>query len=360
MSKKVYSTLKLFRYPEQLKALEERRVAAPVHIRIKPENACNHDCWFCAYRVGNLQLGEDMSEKDRIPKEKFFEIIRDIIDMKVEAVTFSGGGEPLIYKHIVDGINMLGAADVRVATLTNGAFLKGKTADAFAKYGTWVRVSMDYWDGPSLAKSRHVKETEFDQVIGNMRGFAARDTKCTLGVSYIVSKESHLHIYEFCKLMKEIGVRHVKLAGVVIANDGKENNRYHAEFKSEVERQIAKAKALNTSTNGARGFEIVNHYHETAERFDKAYTICPYLQFLTVIGADCKVYTCQDKAYTDGGTLGSIKDRSFKEFWFSKKNQEKVYALNPNKDCNHHCVTHTKNLLLMDYLGLDKDHAKFV
>jgi len=65
---------------------------------------------------------------------------------------------------------------------------------------------------------------------------------------------------------------------------------------------------------------MVNHSHELEGRFEKKYTTCPFLQYLTDIGADCGVYTCQDKAFTKSGMLGSIKEKSFKEFLFSEEN----------------------------------------
>ena len=37
-----------------------------------------------------------MNEKDGIPEPKMMEIIEDIIEMKVKAVTLSGGGEPFL------------------------------------------------------------------------------------------------------------------------------------------------------------------------------------------------------------------------------------------------------------------------
>jgi MoaA/NifB/PqqE/SkfB family radical SAM enzyme len=355
MKKTIYSPLKAFHYAEQLRALETGTVAAPVHIRMKPTNACNHDCWFCAYRVENLELGADMKERDSIPHAKFLEIIEDIVTMGVKAVTFSGGGEPLIYKHLAEGIERMGRAGVKVAALTNGRFLEGAVADAFARYGTWVRVSMDYWDGASLHESRKVPADEFDKIVGNIRAFAARGSKCELGVSFIVTKENHRHIADFCRLIKDAGVNHMKLSGCVVSGDGRENNAYHAGIKDEVDRQILLVQELNDDR-----FKAIDHYHELDERFDKRYTTCPFLQFLTVIGADCKVYTCQDKAYTERGTLGSIKDRSFKEFWFSEENARRMREIDPSRDCQHHCVTHAKNLLLTEYLNLDPDHLEFV
>jgi len=81
---------------------------------------------------------------------------------------------------------------------------------------------------------------------------------------------------------------------------------------------------------------------------------------LTVIGADCKIYTCQDKAYTASGTLGDISGQSFREFWYSDENRKNLAAINPNQNCQHHCVADAKNRLLTDYLSLAPDHLAFI
>ena len=69
---------------------------APIHARIKPINLCNHHCWYCAYKAEDLQLGEDMDQKDQIPADKMMEITEDLISIKASAVTFSRGGEPFL------------------------------------------------------------------------------------------------------------------------------------------------------------------------------------------------------------------------------------------------------------------------
>jgi MoaA/NifB/PqqE/SkfB family radical SAM enzyme len=351
----VYSNLKFFAYPDRLGAIRERRVAPPVHVRIKPINHCNHSCWYCAYRADQLQLGEGMDLKDHIPEAKMYELIDDLIEMGVEAVTFSGGGEPLLYKPLAECIRRLAGAGVRVATLTNGSNLKGRVADAFAEHGTWVRVSLDAWDDASYAKSRGIKQGAFSQVIDNIRGFAARGSDCVLGVSYIVSAENVDHIADVCRMLGDAGADHVKLSAAIVSNDVHENNLYHRAIAERAHAAIAEAKALAHD-----GFSVLDHYHETDERFDKGYDYCPYLNFLTVIGADCSVYTCQDKAYTDGGLLGSIKQRSFKDFWFSDENRERMWGISPMQSCRHHCITHAKNAAIVDFLKLDPDHARFV
>jgi MoaA/NifB/PqqE/SkfB family radical SAM enzyme len=350
-----YSSLKFLRFKEHLEALASGRVVAPVHIRVKPTNRCNHDCWYCAYRTDDLALGDEMKEQDSIPAQKMLALAREFVEMGVKAVTFSGGGEPLLYKPLPDVIEILAAGGIRIATLTNGSNLKGRVADAFAQHGTWVRVSMDAWDDASYVKSRGAKPNEFSRLLDNIRAFTARGTRCVLGVSFIVGHENHQRIAEVCALLKDCGVNHVKLAGAVVRNDAAGNNEYHRSIKDEVARQIALAQPLEDAT-----FTILNHYHDLEDRFEKHYHTCPFLQFLTVIGADQTVYTCQDKAYTQAGRMGSIADRSFRDFWFSEENQQFLKMFDPSEQCRHHCVTHSKNLAIHEYLALDQEHSYFV
>jgi MoaA/NifB/PqqE/SkfB family radical SAM enzyme len=352
---RLYSNLKFLRFTDHLKALEERRVVAPVHIRIKPINRCNHNCWYCAYRTDALKLGEDMDLADSIPEAKMMEIADDIVAMGVKAVTFSGGGEPLLYKPLPAVVDRLAAGGVRVASLTNGVNLKGRMAEAFARHGTWVRISVDAWDDDSYVRQRGAKPGDFTRLLDNIRAFRASGTKCVLGISFVVGHENHTRVAEIARLFKAAGASHVKMSGAVVSNDVAGNNAYHAAIKDEVARQIAEAQTLADD-----GFQVLNHYHDLDGRFEKSYRICPFLQFLTVIGADQTVYTCQDKAYTAEGTLGSIKDRRFKDYWFSEENRARLFAFDPSKLCGHHCVSHAKNLAIMEYLSLDPEHGVFV
>jgi hypothetical protein len=83
------------------------------------------------------------------------------------------------------------------------------------------------------------------------------------------------------------------------------------------------------------------------------------LQILPVIGADLNIYSCQDKAYNmTEGLIGSIKEKSFKDFWFSDKNN--FFKINPSVHCNNHCVANDKNKLILEYLDSDEEHLSFV
>jgi len=298
-----------------------------------------------------------MNSRDQISSKKMCEITSDLISLDVKAVTFSGGGEPLLYPHLISSIEKLGAAGIKVAAITNGSLLKNEIASIFSKYGSWIRVSMDYYDEESLQKSRKTRAGEFQNIIDNMKSFTQRKSSCTMGVSFIITKENAHKISYICSLLKSIGVAHVKLSGLVVSNLVIENNDYLGEIEEVVTKEISIAETLNDEN-----FKIINHFHKTNENFKKSYTSCPFMQLLTVIGADEVVYTCQDKAYTERGKLGSIREQSFKEFWNSRENIEKLKKYNPRKNCAHHCVAHGKNLLIHEFMGLDlnDEHTAFV
>ena len=312
----LYSKMKIFHFKDKLDSLPVKKnlVLPPLHIRIKPTNVCSHNCWYCGYRRENIQLGKDMVKKDYIPREKMMEIIDDILDMGVRAVTFSGGGDPFDYSFLLEGIKKLSRSPIKFASLTNGTkFMK------------------------------------------NIENFKEMEGRCLLGIYVIIDNKNASHIYGLIKRLKDIGVDSVKLAPCLVSDSGKENNKYHAQIFNLVKEQVQKA----IEEFAGEGFEIFDSYHEQLETFKKDYKWCPYIQINPVIGADLNVYSCHDKAYNlEEGLIGSIKKQSFKDFWFLDKNN--FFRIDPTIHCNHHCVVNEKNKLILDYLNADEGHLEFV
>lgn len=353
----LYTKMKIFHFKDKIDSLPQTadKIMSPIHIRIKPTNICAHNCWYCAYRADNLQLGKDMKKRDHIPQEKMMEIVDDVVDMGVKAVTFSGGGDPFYYPYLLETVKKLSQTSVKFAALTNGAKLQGELAEIFAHYGTWLRISIDGWDDESYSFYRGVPRGEFTKIITNIENFEKLSGKCYSGVCLIVDKNNASHIHELIERLKNIGVDSVKVSPCIVSNDGLENNKYHQHIFEKVKQQVKKAIGNLAEDK----FEVFDAYHELDEKFKKEYTWCPYLQILPVIGADLNIYSCQDKAYNLGeGLVGSIKNERFRDFWFSDKN--KFFKINPSVHCNHHCVANTKNRLILDYLNADKEHLGFI
>ncbi len=336
----LYSALKMFHFQEKLDSLpQEFPLQAPIHVRIKPTNRCNHRCRYCAYREPDLQLGQDMREADSIPRAKMLEIAYDLVDLGVKAVTYSGGGEPLIYPHLLDASRILRDGGVQLATLTNGAALNGERAEFFAHNATWIRVSMDGWDDDSYCQYRGVTGSEYTKIMQNLENFSRIGGPCVL---------------DMLQRYKNIGVSSVKVSACIISNDSKVNNDYHKSHFAKVEKIIEDCMEELADSN----FEIVNAWHTLDDRFSKAYSWCPFSQLLFVIGADQRVYPCQDKAYNDDAILGDLHNQTFARFIETGK--QSFFKINPAMDCAHHCVANEKNKFLLDYLNVNHGHKVFV
>jgi len=352
----LYTKMKVFHFPETLAVLspDVADITAPLQIRIKPTNICNHNCYYCAYRVENQDLGQNMNLKDSIPREKMLELLDDCIEMGVKSITFSGGGEPFCYPHLKESLARLAQSPVKFAALTNGSLLSGDVAELFAHHGTWIRVSMDGWNNESYRDYRACRSDEFDTIVSNMERFKKIGGTCYLGVSIIVDQKNYAHIYDLIARLKGIGVDSVKLSPCIVSNSGQANNEYHAAIFAPVKAAIAKAKKDFEEA----GFELFDSYHDQLETFEKKYRWCPYLQLVPVIGADLNLYTCHDKAYSSAGLIASLKETRLKEVWFGDKTN--FFRVNPSRDCNHHCVSNEKNQLILEYLQADRSHLGFV
>lgn len=353
----LYTRMKIFHFQEKLASLppEAQAVLSPLHVRIKPTNSCNHNCWYCAYRTESLQLGQDMKLQDFIPREKMLEIIDDLAALGVKAVTFSGGGEPFCYPYLQPALERLIEKDIHFAALTNGSRLSGAIAEICALHATWVRISMDGWDDASYASYRGCGDGEFSRIMSNMNRFKQAAGPCYLGVCIVVDQRNHNHLIELIARLREVGVDSVKVSPCIVSNNSMENNLYHQPLLAVVKEQVARA----IHDFSGKDFEIFDSYHTQLDSFAKEYRWCPYLQITPVIGADLNVYSCHDKAYNlAGGLLGSIRDVRFKDFWLAGR--EKFFMINPSIDCNHHCVVDASNRQILEYLAADPEHLAFV
>lgn len=350
-----YSNLKIFAHAQALEDIGMGRRIAPIYIRIKPTNYCNHKCYYCSYADSELGLRDSVNKQDQIPWEKMQEIVADISGMGVKAVTFSGGGEPLVYPYIVETMRKILNAGIDLSIITNGQLLKGERAEVLTD-AKWVRVSFDSADAETYGKVRQLPLDAFSEVCDNIQKFSKmKNAACELGINFVINHENAGQVYKMAKMVKELGVNHIKYTARVT----KDLFEYHEPFKQDVVAQIHRAKA---ELEG-EGFRIINKYEgdfESALVFRRCYDKCYINRIFTVIAADCKVYFCHDKAYVKEGVVGDLKNQSFQELWFSEETARRYQEFAPQEECCHHCVYDDRNELLNTFYSLEQNHINFI
>lgn len=357
-----YSNLKIFQFPSKIESFKAGVITAPLYVRLKPTNRCNHGCTFCGYSDGtkrpkdvaadHLQshMHEAMVEKDQWPTAKGCEIIDDLATMGVKALTFSGGGEPLLHPDITLFLRRAIQRNLDVSVITNGQLLMGDRAEELRR-AKWVRVSIDYTTADEMVASRHVSANRFETVLNNLRSFSAQRNGCDLGINFIVTRYNSTYpaLFRVATLLKHCGVDNIRFSPVYVENF----QQYHEPIAASVDQQLKEIQSLCDDR-----FSVNSTYdlHSPSKSPVRPFTRCLYAQTVPVIGADLNVYGCHNVAYTQHGLIGSIKDRSFKDFWFSDEARRRLTELNPSHVCHHECANHAKVALFNELAEAHSDN----
>ncbi len=349
-----YSSLKIFHHVDRIKGLLEGKRVAPIYIRIKPTNVCNQNCYYCVYANNLVFEGRNVDRRESIEWSCLEQVLYQSAEMGVKAITFSGGGEPLCYHSIDKALELVQGMGIDYSMITNGQALEGKNIELL-KNAKWVRISFDSSNAKTYERVRGVNT--YNNVVRNIEQFAKRKSGyCTLGINCVITKQNFMEIYDICKLAKELGVGNIKLSPIVVK---KNEGDYHDEISSFVVEQIEKAKSELECTT----FSIVDKYTDDigiTNRFIKNYERCLIQEFFTVIAADSKVYRCHQRAYLDSGLIGDLTEKPFKEIWYSDKTIRLAREYNACQECQFRCAFDERNILLNDFLNIDKDHVNFI
>jgi MoaA/NifB/PqqE/SkfB family radical SAM enzyme len=334
-----YSNFKVVWFREKLESMRTGEVTAPVYVRIKPINKCNHDCFFCVYHA-TTTMHDTMDLSNSLSREKFAEVVEDLHAMGVGAITLSGGGEPLLHPTVVPMMHRLLEHKIDISIITNGQLLSKDRATALAE-AKWVRISMDYWDAPSFVDSRGGSEKMFHNIVENITAFRAI-RKGDFSVNYIITNRNYKHIFAVAMWLKKLGIDNVRFSPVWMNNFVE----YHKPIEREVLDQLEDCKALENDE-----FRVFSSYNITADQLVRTYCKCHYQQVVPVIAADYGVYSCHNVSYTNYGLIGSIRHQSFKDLWFSEATRQRFATFNPQQHCNGiQCANDMKNKMITEMM----------
>lgn len=159
MEHKFTSTgIKFWRHKEQMESYKNGSPNSVISTHISPEGACNLKCPYCSvtYRDTHSRIEIDVIQ-DYVTKLK---------TRGLKAVILTGGGEPTLYKKFNELVQWLKYdQQLSVALITNGTNtqrIEDKTWKAFS----WVRVSINMFDGWETKISLPYQKLSSDCIVG--------------------------------------------------------------------------------------------------------------------------------------------------------------------------------------------------
>ena len=353
-----YSTAKIVHHPELLERMKKREQGYPIQVHLMPQNICNQNCSFCAYRLENYKNSEMFDDSEAIPLATMLQVLDDAKEMSVKAFEVTGGGEPLLYKHREVMFEKMIEYGFDIALVTNGTALTEKLARLIGAHLTWVRVSVDAGSAETYSSIREVDKSHYYKAlraIGLLRAYCTKEG-VAVGAGYVVNNENYNEIFEGVKILKEAGAMNVRIssaytsAGVDYYKRGvvKEASYLANKAKDELE---------------DKDFTVYNLFDERMMNLHSKvqnYSYCGTKEILCVIGGDENVYTCCSLAFNANGLIGSIKNQSFKELWDSLGKQRFFDRHDPRKQCQVPCLYEQRNKFMLYAMEENPSHINFI
>jgi MoaA/NifB/PqqE/SkfB family radical SAM enzyme len=352
-----FNNNKIFNHMDRVFELKKTEHTAPIHVYFVISDVCNHGCSFCLYRVEG-EISNDMFDVTRmIPVERAISLLGEFKEAGIKAVEFTGGGEPTIhpqFESIFGHAHLLG---LQTGIVTNGQRMSDNTKRLLLD-AVWVRVSFDAATARTHSQLRNISDKQFGEVISNVQDLtdlvAQRESKVTVGISYIVTRENWCEIFQAAELARNLGVAYIRFA---TRNSYPEGFSYYNGLTKQIQEQLARAAELKTDA-----FNVIDTFDERLADLEQGhpdYSFCMQQRLSTYIGADLNVYRCCITAYNkEYGLLGSVKNQSMFSLWNSEEVKKKLNELDA-KTCPR-CQFNIRNrqaISIMDSITFD--HKNF-
>ena len=143
-----------------------KRFGKSLGIDVLPFKTCNFNCIYCQLGKGLKIFNE---RKEFYPAEEIISFIKENLKnyKSYDFITFSGSGEPLLYKGINKIIDFLKEyQEKEIIILTNGSFLKDKSVREEVKNADIIVPSLNAGKEKTFLKiSRPYKNIKFKEII---------------------------------------------------------------------------------------------------------------------------------------------------------------------------------------------------
>lgn len=205
--------VKILAHLKEADNLVQGRPQAPVTCEIDPSNYCQNNCSWCIY--------SEYIKQNRIHLD--FEIYRRALNSLSQsgckAITFTGGGEPLMHPRIKEMILLAKRQGFQIGLITNGIKLD-HIIDMLHLF-QFVRISVD---AVNSIMYKQIKQTNyFTRVCNNIQA-ATKKGVTDIGISMVFEKGYEKYSNEFIALGEKLGVNYAQVKPAVSENVEKISN----------------------------------------------------------------------------------------------------------------------------------------
>ena len=344
-TQKIFGQNKILNHLGAVKNWQDGKQETLITFELHMTNACNSRCPQCIGWHGE-------ATRDKLNLEEAKSFIKQAKELGAKAVTFSGGGEPLLNNDTVGAIAWAYDIGLDVSLITNGISLQPNSLEMeiLLRCCTWIRISLDAGTPGMYNKTHGLPVGVFLDVCKNIEALVTKkeDIKsdCTIGLGYLTGKETadFADLEDFVHLGHSLNVDYVQF------------RPYHHDF-TDISKQV---KDLRLKFDGSFSRTKIIASEQKYKRFNdgnlRPYKKCRGIHFTTAICADGKMYVCCHQNGNPKYCLGNLKATPMKDIW---KFRHLVFDKVDFKDCPCLCRADEFNRLLSE-IESPKTHINFL
>ena len=361
-----YAFGKWFYYPERVACVKKGdfREVMPVTVQLIPSLYCNFSCPHCCYgrsKENIKALGE--REAMLMDGSTMNTIIDRLSEAGIKGIVFTGGGEPTLSPHLINGMRHVVQKGLKIGLFTNGSLLtKTKIYQLLELEPTFIRVSLDAGT-PDIHRLLHGYSDQHNylpKVLENIeilaKGKLQKNLNTTIGVGVTVEPINLNDLVEAAKRLREI-VRHPPYGGIdylvfrptVNYQGGKyfravqpmldylkeQIPEYYEAYSNYIYRgtqlpaQIFE-KAIQIIDNEVSpllndtGIQVINIRTKMlgVSQTNRPFQKCRASPWYIFVGPDGTVYNCAELGLDPRVAIGNLLTQSLSEIWQSQRRQE--------------------------------------
>jgi len=308
----LYRGLKLIR----MLNFDRNATIGPVRIDIAATSACNYKCLFCH---SHSYLKADCVEPIFLSDEIIHNLFIDFGELRVKELLFSGNGEPLLSKALINEIKQNGR-NFEIEVLSNGSTLASVDEELFRNLSA-LTISINSGNGASHQVTHGYKgKNQFGEIVKHIErllNFAGANNKIKL--NYVITTDNYDEIDDFFKMAIRWDVSFMaRPVSIDFPELGARGLNQH--MLDNLNKKVAPYLADKTlSSKLLLSFQLVSRACQIACKNLTESNLYPcYLSFIQgYIGSNGNVLLCSEG---EERPLGNLNEESFLSIWQKKEN----------------------------------------
>ena len=359
MNVKQFSSDKILQHIDRIHEWRETGISRPITYELDLTNRCNNKCPHC---FGFYNRKKNLVS---MPYEFANDILHQIKYFGGKAITFTGGGEPLMHPDFCKLAKKAHDLNIDVALITNGNLLNAENIKCILENCTWVRISLDAGT-KEVYKERHgMNHESYKKLLEKIRKLCElkkkMKSKTKIGLGYLTPLGENGDVVDFLMLAYLLEIDYVQFRPMLnyFGNKIEQDNKKSATLVEDIcnmdSRDISSKKKLHK-------WDILCSKHKydkiISGNISKEYGKCYGHNFATVISSTGKMYICCHMRGVEKYCLGDLHKQELQEIWKSERRFEISKRINFN-DCPQLCRCDNFNEILWN-ISKEKEHVNFL